>query len=331
MAARNIKINYLTSLLVLISLLLVILIVKDVFCLFCFYSYLNSKGEKIYTPPNLKVAFIGDQGMSNYSRAVLQMIKNENVDVVLHQGDFDYQDNPDGWDRQINEILGPDFPYFASIGNHDTDEWTIYQQKLQSRLKRVKGAVCAGDLGVKSACTYKGLFFILSGVGTKGFGHHLFIRSSLFANNFIWRICSWHKNQRLMQVGDKKDEVGWKAYEECRKGGAIIATAHEHSYSRTNLMDNFKTQSIASTSSNLRIERGKTFAFVSALGGDSIRYQNDTLAANAWWASVYTSKQNANYGALFCIFNQNGIKNKAHCYFKNIDGRVPDEFDVISN
>lgn len=259
------------------------------------------------------------------------MIKNEKTDIVLHQGDFDYEDNPDGWDQQINDILGPDFPYFASIGNHDVGKWEYYQKKLKGRLKRVKGAVCTGNLGVKSACTHKGLFFILSGVGTKGFGHSFFIREKLSANNFIWRICSWHKNQRLLQVGDKKDEVGWKAYEECRKGGAIIATAHEHSYSRTHLIGNFKNQSIASASKTLRIERGKTFAFVSALGGYSIRSQNDTLAANSWWASVYTSKQNANYGALFCVFNLNGVENKAHCYFKDIDGKVPDEFGIISS
>jgi len=327
---RNRKVNYLILLLFLI--LIYIVIAENIFCLSCFYSnYVYAKGEKISTPSNFKVAFIGDQGLNNYSRAVLQMIKNEEAEIVLHQGDFDYLENTDEWDKQINDILGPDFPYFASIGNHDIGEWKNYQQKLQSRLNRVKGAVCTGNLGVKSACTYKGLFFILSGVGTKGFAHHMFIRDKLSSNNFIWRICSWHKNQRLMQVGDKKDEVGWKAYEECRRGGAIIATAHEHSYSRTYLIDNFRNQSIASASNTLRIRRGKTFAFVSALGGHSIRNQNGTLAANDWWASVYTSKQGANYGALFCVFNQNGIKNKAHCYFKDIDGRVPDEFDVISN
>jgi hypothetical protein len=96
-------------------------------------------------------------------------------------------------------------------------------------------------------------------------------------------------------------------------------------------MSNFKTQHIASTSNTLQIEKGKTFAFVSGLGGHSIRSQNEELATNDWWAAVYTSKQGANYGALFCIFNVNGVKNKAHCYFKDIDGRIPDEFDIVSN
>ena len=132
-----------------------------------------------------------------------------------------------------------------------------------------------------------------------------------------------------MQVGGKPDEVGWEPYEECRRGGAIIATGHEHSYSRTHLMDSFETQSIAATSTTLRIERGKSFAFVSGLGGQSVRGQDDQLATKPWWAAVHTSAQGANFGALFCTFNHNGVENRAHCYFKDLNGVIPDEFEVI--
>jgi len=134
-----------------------------------------------------------------------------------------------------------------------------------------------------------------------------------------------------MQVGDKEDEVGWGPYEECRKGGAIIATAHNHSYARTHLMGDFESQRVASTSNTLRIEKGKTLAFVSGLGGNGMDDQNDELAANDWWAAVYTPEQGADYGALFCVFNYNGVENKAHCYFKDINGRIPDEFDIESD
>jgi hypothetical protein len=285
-------------------------------------NYVPGAGGKAHVPLDFKVAFIGDMGLNGDSRAVLQMIKDEGTDMVLHQGDFDYRDDPDRWDQMINDILGPNFPYFASIGNHDLKAWSGYQGKLRARLNKIDGAACTGDLGVKSACTYGGLFFILSGAGTMGSGHDAYIRDQLANDNSSWRICSWHKTQRLMQGGGKKDEVGWGAYEECRKGGAIIATGHEHSYSRTHLMSNFKTQSIASTT--LRIEKGKTFAFVSGLGGKSIRGQNE-IANKEWWAAVYTSEQGANYGALFCMFNEN----KTHCYFRDIDGKIPDEFDII--
>lgn len=123
--------------------------------------------------------------------------------------------------------------------------------------------------------------------------------------------------------------MGWEPYEECRKGGAIIATAEEHSYSRTHLMDNFETQSIASVSDILPIDIGKSFAFVSGIAGHSIRGQYDRLAANPWWASVYTSAQDANYGALFCVLNHNGVANRGYCYFKDVDGVIADAFGII--
>jgi len=259
------------------------------------------------TPSNFKIAMIADQGLGNNAKAVLNLIKNEGADMVLN------------------------FPYFASIGNHDIKAWTNYQQKLYERLERVEDANCIGDLGVKSTCKYKGITFLLLGAGTKGSGYDDYIKEQLSNTNSIWRICSWHKNQELMQVGYKTDEAGWGPYEECRKEGAIIATGHEHSYSRTVLMDNFENQEIASTSKNLRIEKGRSFAFVSGLGGRGIRDQNDDIASENWWASVYTARQDADYGALFCVFNENQAKNKAYCYFKNINGVIVDEFELVNN
>ena len=282
------------------------------------------------TPPNFKVAFIGDQDLGENPKAVLKLIKEEGTDMVLHQGDFDYEDNPEKWDQQINEILGPEFPYFASIGNHDVVAWKSYQEKLKDRLDKIEGADCQGDLGVKSVCEYEGLVFILSGAGTKGSNHDTYIKEQLSKQNSIWKICSWHQNMNLMQTGYKGDSTGWPVYEECRKQGAIIATGHEHSYSRTHLINNFENQTIASKSNTLKIEKGKTFAFVSGIAGQTIRNQNPDLAKKEWWASIYTADQNANFGALFCIFNYNNDKNKAHCYFKDIDGNIPDEFYLES-
>jgi hypothetical protein len=280
------------------------------------------------------VAFIGDQGINSNSRAVLQLIKDEGADLVLHQGDLDYENNPIRWDTFITDVLGADFPYLASVGNHDM-LWHAsngYQDKLQARLDRIDEISCSGDLGVQSVCTFRGLFFILSGIGTtiakNDPDHVAYIRKQLAQTNSIWRICSWHKSQKKMQVGGKRNEVGWESFKACRKGGAIVATAHTHSYSRTHLMNNFKKQSIASTANKMVIEEGKSFAFVSGLGGVSISRQyrrNDP-----WWAFVYTLDQDANFGALFCTFFVNGKPNHANCYFKDIDGNVPDKFELIS-
>lgn len=298
---------------------------------------LGETGEK--TPGSLqplKVAFIADQGLKKGARDVLQLIKAEGADLVLHQGDLDYRDDPRRWDNFITSVLGRDFPYFASIGNHDVDFWYGrggYQSKLRARLNRIPGATCRGDLGVRSSCTFGGLFFILSGVGTlpdrpDDPEHVAYIRDQLARTGGIWRFCSWHKNQTLMQIGRKSNEVGWDAYEACREGGAIIATAHNHAYSRTHLMDNLRTQSIASTSETIKIEKGKTFVFVSGLGG---RPGHDQVRGGPWWAAVHSVDRGGNLGALFCDFFATADPTQASCYFKDIDGIVSDRFELISN
>ena len=96
-------------------------------------------------------------------------------------------------------------------------------------------------------------------------------------------------------------------------------------------MDNFETQSIVSTSNTLKLEKGKTFVFVSGLGGMSVSDENPEASERPWWASGYNSTDGANFGALFCTFNENGVKNRAHCYFKDIDGRTPDDFYLESH
>ncbi|MGH7674300.1 MAG: Ig-like domain-containing protein [Gemmatimonadales bacterium] len=84
------------------------------------------------TLPNLKIAFIGDQDNGSDAVAVLQLIENEGAHVVLHQGDFDYADNPTDWDNRITSVLGASFPYFASVGNHDEDVFVFTPTSLGS-------------------------------------------------------------------------------------------------------------------------------------------------------------------------------------------------------
>ena len=282
------------------------------------------------TPENFKIAFIGDQGTGKYPKAVLQLIKDEGAAAVLHQGDLDYDKDPLGWEQLINTVLGPNFPYFTCIGNHDGGKWTGpngYQALIEARAQRL-GIEWDGQMGVQSSLKYKGIFIVMVAPGVKGSGHDAYIKAQLEKDKSIWSIAAWHKNMTKMQVGGKTDDTGWGVYEEARKGGAIIATGHEHSYSRTYLLSDIANQVVASTSDTLVLTAGETFVFVSGLAGKSIR---DQEIDGKWWASIYTSTQDANYGALFGEFNYQGIPNLAHFYFKDIDGNIPDEFFVISN
>ena len=298
-------------------------------------------GAQSDVPVDFTIAFIGDQGLGPNAQAVLTLIRNEGAAAVLHSGDFDYQDDPKAWDDQISAILGSDFPYFASVGNHDAAMFRGpggYQELLAARMHRL-GIAWRGDLGVQSSFRYRGIFFVLTAPGIFGSGdglYDLFVANELAADSSTWRISSWHKDMRLMQVGGKGDETGWGVYEQSRRGGAIIATAHEHSYSRTYLLSSCQDETVASTATTLVLSRddpstpadeGRSFVFVSGLGGKSIR---DQQLSGPWWATIYTSTQGATHGALFGIFDYRGDSGLAHFYFKDIGGRVADEFFVRS-
>jgi PKD repeat protein len=285
----------------------------------------------------VKLAFIGDQGWESPGsfdgpRAVLQLIKDEGADAVVHQGDFDYDDDPEAWVQQIDDVLGPDFPYFVSVGNHDVARWDGaggYKERMEQRATRL-GFSWTGELGENAELHFRGIHLLFGAPGTLDGSDTFYadyFAGELAADTSTWRVCSWHKNQKLMQVGGKSDGTGWGVYEACRAGGAVIATGHEHSYSRTHLLSSMEHQTVASTSDTLRITEGETFAFVSGLGGKSIR---DQELSGDWWASIYTSTQNATHGALFGVFNIEGRDDMAFFYFKDIDGNVVDAFWVVS-
>jgi hypothetical protein len=295
-------------------------------------------------PPNFKVAFIGDQGSAQAALDVLTLIRDEAADMVLHAGDLDYADDPALFESNVTSVLGADYPYFVSAGNHDVEAGIWYgpggyQEVLQQRLDLIPDAVCTGDLGVNSSCTYQGLFFVLSGVGTIGTDHESYLRSALEADGSDWRVCSWHKNQTAMQMGGKLNDVGWVAYETCLELGAIIATGHEHSYSRTKTLTSTEFQIVDpvwSDPGNVSVRPGATFVFVSGLGGRGIRDQLRCLpttypyGCSGEWASIYTASQGADEGALFIEFYVDGNPRKGRGYFKDISGEVIDQFTVWS-
>ena len=150
-----------------------------------------------------------------------------------------------------------------------------------------------------------------------------FITQQFESDNSTWRICSWHKNMRDMQTGSKSDATGWGVYQSCLAQGGLVMTGHEHAYSRTHLMSSFEAKTIIHKSSEMEIGPQSSLAVVSGLGGWQIRPQ---VHGGDWFASVYSATQNANYGALFCTFDND----QADCYMKDVAGLVPDAFSLTS-
>ena len=155
----------------------------------------------------------------------------------------------------------------------------------------------------------------------------LYIQQELANSTAIWNVCSWLYQENAIQIGVKSDAVGWADYEECRKGGAIIATAHAHSYARTRTLANIQTQTVDAAwpdANTLRVVPGSTFVFGAGLGGKSIESQDRCLpttfpyGCNGEWAKIYASDQSAQFGVLFITFNVDGDAKKARGEFFNI-------------
>ncbi len=284
----------------------------------------------------VKIAFFGDQGLGSSSESVLELVQNEGAHAIVHLGDFDYGDDPGAWHDQIQAVLPPCFPYFAIAGNHDEAEFSGYQGAITSMLN-CAGITWHGAAGQQYSFTYQGLYFVLTTPGLLGSSDAEYVAARLASpagQGAAWRISGWHLLMRNLQIGGKSDESGWPVYENSRLGGAIIATSHEHSYQRTNLLSDMSDQIVAGE--DLVISEGKTFAFVSGLGGRSIRDQERCLpdtppyGCNGTWASIYASNQGATHGALFITFRAGGDPCRARGYFKDIDGNVVDDFWVTS-
>ncbi|MBX2837816.1 MAG: metallophosphoesterase [Gammaproteobacteria bacterium] len=278
----------------------------------------------------VKVAFTGDQGIDEDAQAVLSLIANEGTDLLMIQGDLAYEgQSPYFWEGNLNNFLGRDFPVLTLVGNHESEDWELYEDLIGDRIDRVGDLSCSGRVGVKANCRYKNIDIvqvapaIYEVPSVPAFDdYHGFIRSSFSgSNNNRWRICAWHKNQRNLQTGRKNNSTGWDVYNACLDAGAIVAVAHQHSYSRTHLLSSFENQSVVHRNNVMRIAPGNSMMFVSGLGGKSIREQT---RGGDWWGSIYTASQGATHGALFCDFGTS----KADCYFKAIDGSVPDRFTL---
>ena len=274
-----------------------------------------------------KIAFVGDTGAGGNFQSVLNLIKSEGAKLTIVVGDTSYSSSKDAtWDSMVRNTLGSADPALLVAGNHDFDNSNLDNVRNfgKARLARQSAVKCSGSYAQQMTCNYNNIYFVMPAIGSYGTtsSQEAYIASSL---NSIpagaWRVCAWHKNQQDMQVGGKTNEVGWTAYENCRKKGAIIATGPEHSYSRTHLLSSMTNKTVASTTSPYTLTAGRTFAFVSGLGGVEVR---DQERSGNWWAKIYTSTQGATYGVMFGTF----YSDHADFYFKNTKGVIVDKFTV---
>jgi len=326
-----------------------------------YHTDLSFNHSVTYTPPNMTVAYLGDSGASQDTVDVLEMIRQEGAELVVHVGDFDYCDDSTLFVQFLDATLD-DTPFLPVIGNHELHVWDDYSELLQERWSRTVDTdylQCEGILFVNYWCVYRGLFIAFSSVGTKcgdgydDYGWHeqqlseQLEKSHHYADNRgtliePWVNCAWHKNQEVLQLTDKGDETGFGVYNLCSSEGALIVTGHSHAYGRTHgLRDvsalevtddcettirNFDNRNDDNDICVYDLFDEQSIVAVVGLGGKDTQETgvelNEELRGAPHWASTYNEQS----GALFCVYNYEGFEHLAYCYFKTISGRVIDEF-----
>ena len=269
---------------------------------------------------SLKVAFIADTDIYNATPAVFELIKNEGVDMVLHQGDGwnadDWDVNmPDAFEAEVNGMFGPDFPFYMTIGNHDVFHWGTYEPMQAARVNRTE-TNCVGEIGVKAVCTHGDLTFLMID-GLNGEGTESFITEQLAASESKWKVCLWHA------LGNSTLDLSVRAvpFDACRKGGAFIVRGDWHAYVRTHGISDFSNMTVAS---EIILDGSSSFLVISGVGGASLASSLWCMSDCTEWASSYTEGPDGAYGALFITF----YENEAVGYFKTTDGEVIDNFTI---
>jgi len=304
-------------------------------------------------------------GEFSRARDVFKVARDAGAELIIHAGDMDYASSPISWLRFLTEnVFRPGLGYLACKGNHDVDGWDGvrdlwsgprgYQALLSRQIP--PDARCRGSYGDDFSCEYKGVLFVMSSVGSDNPGesanraHTDFIENALRSSDAKWKICVWHMTMSATQTSYKEDATGWRAYEICRRYGALIITGHAHTYSRSYTMKSFGREVYSFTRQDLQVasydnsfialqpgDGGTTGVIVVGIGG----YKNEEAQKDSGiWAKIYSTScqgagntcQYANdankYGTLICDFDASA--STAPCYLATTARRDATDAEIQS-
>eukprot|EP01079_Euglenida_sp_SAG-EU17-18_P002180 gene2180-3092_t len=283
----------------------------------------------------VRVAFLADTALNEYTVRVLEMIGNADVDVVSHQGDADYSDRPDVFFKQVRRYLGGYVRMVLAIGN--AEHWprsssiAQYTSALPSFVH--PPLRCCGRLGEMSSCIYGDVLLVhmaptLNNVSMTEYT--AFANASLAQHQQSrWKVCAWHKpTVPFHQNAPPRDadyEPGLELYEVCRRHGALIVTGHKHYYARTRPVSSFSPNGPTGQWPEGPLSPGVSMLVIAGLGGRSVTEQDLGKARQPLWAASWPlDNRNPAYGALICDF----CAISATCTFHTIDGHAVDTFMI---
>lgn len=291
-------------------------------------------------PPNTKIAFVGDTGDGNDFQAVLNMIKAEGAQAVIHSGDLSYTNSATTFINKINATLGPNFPYFMGQGNHDTGtKWAGYVPRIPSQY-----VIAGTPESANYAVNWNNIYI--------AFGKSKISTPSTYSSDLklaqaqnIWKICSFHEVHRAMHTGYKKTEIPFSVYDECRTYGAMTTNGHAHTYSRTVTLLSAAGQQKDPAYPDpfvLGLGRGAFFDFHTGVSGHGTgqwqRCRRTTDASEDGKCDIFANRNGAvitregdPYGAGFITFNVGGDPRKAVGYYKETGSTTNiDDFTITA-
>jgi hypothetical protein len=89
----------------------------------------------------LKIAFLGDSGAETtgsngyFAKAVFDMVKASGANLVLQNGDFDYQSNPAMWQSFVNSYTAQGVDVLTTSGNHEEESTYVSGSRVQAQLR----------------------------------------------------------------------------------------------------------------------------------------------------------------------------------------------------
>lgn len=305
----------------------------------------------------LRVAFLGDTGVETkgdngfYAQAVFDLIHKEGVDLIIHNGDFDYHGDPQMFSSFLTSttmLRGGEIGFLGTSGNHETEtdgkRWFGpggYKDELSKRLNesRMLASQCKNteSYGERYHCQLdESLFVMLGWRQTRG-GEIAksvkYMDEVLSSSNASLKWCVWHLPENTVNGGAGWHELNGieSLYEVCRKHGAIVTNGHSHIYSRTKLLSSFIGDPVVSDFDHphdIHVMPGRTLSFVVGMGGYHFdgggRYTDES-----WFRSTFTTRDSeARAGALICDVNGS----TADCKFMlTPNGQVIDSFSISSS
>jgi hypothetical protein len=279
-------------------------------------------------PAEVKLCIVGDTGIGSDAAAVHKVCKDAASDAILHVGDLDYADSPSQWESFVNAQVGPNYPYFYVLGNHETDNASAYRANAEARFNRL-GIPWVGTLTTHCRFDWRGIRFILTTPGIGDSSAAPYIRDQAAATTVPWVLSLFHQQMAKMQVNTKGDTTGWAVYEEARLQGVVTWNGHAHGYGRTHLLSKMDTQTVSDNTSPYTITRGASIVVQDGLGGDDITAAGP-WAGQPYWGKVYTPSNGATFGAVLCTFGAAGDPRRADCVFRNIKGVDIDRWTMMS-